>query len=408
MKVLLINKYFFSKGGSETCFFDTARILSNNGHEVFFFSMQHPSNSPSTETEFFTSHIDYNNPGAWHKKFKSAARLVYSREARHKLESLLRSKRPDIVHLHNIHHQISPSILHTLKKHQLPIVMTLHDYKMICPAYTMFNQGKVCEKCRQQKFFFCVKDRCNNKSYARSFLNYLEMVCHHKLLKIYDHVDLFISPSLFLQGKLAEFNFPGRVLHLPNPVDPSLFAPSYSWRSESLLYAGRLTAEKGVLTLLQAIKGLKVNCNICGEGPLKKELERFISQENIPNVVMHGHIPKDALRSLMADTMFVVVPSVWRENFPYAVTEAFAAGKPVIASRIGGIPELVMEQKTGLTFPPGDAAELRNKILYLMSDPAKINYLGKKARIFVEQNLDQSKYYTRLLEIYNQAINKHG
>lgn len=408
MKILLINKYFYLRGGSEVCFFDTARILKDKGHAVSFFAMQHPRNLPVKEDAFFVSYIDYQNPGSVFRQLHASIRLVYSWEARRRLEELLRIQKPDIVHLHNIHHQISPSILHTLKKHRLPVVMTLHDYKMVCPVYTMFNRGETCEKCCGQKFFSCIRSRCKQNSIAKSSLNYLEMVLHHKLLKIYNLVDIFISPSIFLQRKLADCGFTGQIQHLPNPVDGSLFTPSYSWKDESLLYAGRLAEEKGLFTLLQAVKGQSINCDICGTGPLAKELEQYIAREKITNVTLHGHIPQTRLRSLLADTMFVVTPSEWWENFPYAVSEAFAAGKPVLAARSGGLPELVIDELTGLTYPAGDVEEFRHKILYLKNNSAKIVAMGKNARGFIEKHLDPDLYYNRLLEIYRKALEING
>jgi len=402
MKVLLINKFFFPKGGSETAFFNTARILKENGHKVIFFSMKHPHNISSPYAKYFTEYIDYTNRLSFPEKIKGAVKLIYSYEAKRKIKRIIEDESPDIVHLHNIHSQISPSILRVLKKEKIPSVMTLHDYKMVCPVYTLVLRGEICEQCADRKFHNCFFNKCTKNSYFKSLLNTFEMNIHHNVMHIYDLVDEYISPSQFLKRKLKEMGFLRNISYLPNPVFPQEFKCSYTWDSKTFVYGGRLSHEKGLNTLLEAVKGLDVNCQIHGEGPLENEVKRRKESENMYNVTFKGYSRKEKLMEHIKRAMFVVVPSEWYENNPYIIMEAFASGKPVIGSRIGGIPELVIENETGLTFQPGNPHELRNAILYLLNNPNKIIEMGKKARRFVEKKYNPKKYYNELINIYKK------
>jgi len=406
MKILLVNKFFFFKGGSETAFFDTAQILKQKGHEVAFFSMHHSNNFESPYSKYFVDYIDYKEPHSLHEKIKGAVKLVYSLEAKNKIKKIIMDENPDIVHFHNIHSQISPSIISVLKKEKIPCVMTLHDYKLVCPVYTMLSKGKICERCSQEKFYHCFLNKCTKNSYSKSLLNTLEMYIHHNIMHVYDLIDEFISPSKFLINKIKEMGFSKNISYLPNPVFSQEFIYSYKWVSQTLVYNGRLSYEKGLHALLKAVKGLDVECRIYGDGPIKNELKRIKQKENLTNVFFYGHQSKERLMNQIKKAMFIVVPSEWYENSPYAVVEAFASGKPVIGSRIGGIPELIKENQTGLTFQPGNHYDLRKKILFFLNNPQKIIEMGKKARKFSEEKLNPIKYYDRLFDIYERILNK--
>lgn len=408
MKILLVNKFFFSKGGAETSFFSTAEILELQGHKIIFFSMAHPENFKSPYSKYFISQVKFENSGSIFQKIKESGRIIYSSEARKKVEQLVKTERPDIVHLHNIHHQISPSILHTFKKFGVPVVMSLHDYKMVCPVYTLFRKGKLCEKCADKKYYHCAFQRCSKSSFTKSVLNTIEMYIHHKILKIYDLVDIFISPSEFLKNKMNTMGFKAKIYHLRNFVNLNKYSPFYSWNEESMVYFGRLSQEKGLFTLLTAIRELQIKCKIFGEGPIRKKLEEKAMKENLANISFLGHTPQEKLIKEIRQSMFVVLPSEWYENSPYSIVEAFALGKPVIGSNIGGIPELVENLKTGLTFEPGNSNDLREKILYLLSNRDGISDLGKTARKFSEKNFNPKKHSSELIRLYQLAIEKHG
>ncbi len=408
MKILLINKFFFLKGGTEKAFFDTANLLQKKGHSVVFFSMSHPENFESQFSRYFLSEIDFEGINAVKDIWRAFFRILYSGEARNKLKKLVQEESPDIVHMHNIHHQISPSILHTLKNFNIPVVQTLHDYKIVCPVYTMLSHGQLCERCRGKKFYHCSIQRCCKDSFSKSILNTLEMYFHHSILRIYRLVDAFISPSQFLIDKVIEMGFKGKFFYLPNSIKIEDYSNIKLWEKNTIVYSGRLSKEKGIYTLLQAVKGLPVECQIFGDGSERDNLEMIVKRENIVNVSLCGHVSQTQLQREIQKSMFVLLPSEWYENNPYAVIEAFAMGKPVIGSRIGGIPELIKDHETGLTFEPGNAEELRKNVLYLLNNSEKIMTLGANARRFIEQNYNQEYHYKELMKIYNLAISKHN
>jgi glycosyltransferase involved in cell wall biosynthesis len=407
MKVLLVNKFFYRRGGSETVFFDTADLLKAGGDDVIFFSMHHQRNLPSTQSPYFVSHIDFQAPRGLLDTLRASGRVLYSLEARRSLQRLLARERPHIVHLHNIHHQLSPSILSVLSRHDLPVVMTLHDYKMVCPVYTMMSDGGPCDSCRNGRYHHCFTKRCSGHSYLRSLLGTLEMYLHHRVLRSYRTVDVFISPSRFLRRKLRDMGFRAPVCYLPNSVNPGDYVPAYTWRERSIVYVGRLSAEKGLMTLIDAAKALPVTCKIIGDGPMRREIELACAARGLENVSLLGYRERDELAREVSDSMFVVVPSEWYENSPRSVIEAFAWGKPVVASRIGGIPELVADGKTGFTFSPGSAEDLRESVLRLLQRPESIAGLGRRAREYVEQHLNHDTYLRGLRRIYERAIEKH-
>ncbi len=407
MKILLANKYFYKRGGAENSFFETARLLKEKGHEVVFFSMKHPDNMPSEYEKHFVDYVDYEKKG-FLNKMDVSMKLLYSFEASKKLEKLLEAEKPDIAHLNVIYHQISPSIIHTLKKFNIPIVMSLRDYKIICASYTMVNNNSYCEACKNSRYFECLLKKCVKNSWEKSLLNTIEMYLHHSLLKIYDKVDTFISPSKFLKEKVAEMGFKGHVEYLPNFVDLNSFHPDYGCKDKSIIYFGRLSSEKGLFTLIDAIKRLpKILLKIVGDGPIREDLETAIQKNNLSNVKSLGYLTGNSLKQEISRSEAVVVPSEWYENNPRSVIEGFALGKPAIGARIGGIPELVIDNKTGLSFESGNSEDLKDKIRVLTDDPAKAEQYGKNARKFAEENLNQETHYHKLIEIYKEAIKKH-
>ena len=406
MNVLLINKFFYPKGGAEKSFFDTASLLREAGHGVSFFSMSHPLNLESPDSRFFVSTVDYDAPGPLFRKIRGAARLLYSTEARKKLSERLRSTKPDVVHLHNIHHQISPSILPLLKESRIPVVMTLHDYKMVCPVYTLFQNGRICEKCGHGKYLHCLTGRCAKSSYAKSCLNMLEMFLHRTVLRLYSLIDVCISPSLFLKNKLEELGFPGPIVHLPNFIQSRAFESIPGGTEGRILYFGRLSPEKGLRTLLDAAGTSRLAWVIVGDGPEKNRLAKAIRDRALTNVSLLGYKPVEALREEIRNSMFTVLPSIWYENQPYSVMESFALGKPVIASAIGGIPELVRDGRTGWTFRPGDSADLAEKAARLAGNPERIREMGREARRLVESDFSPADHYRKLMGIYGMAARR--
>lgn len=405
MRVLLVNKYFFRKGGAETYFFSLADLLKKHGHQVDFFSMRHAKNHDTPYDRYFVEYWN-NKDHSLANITKASGRLLYSVEARKKIQRLLSNHRPDLVHLNNIYHQISPSILHTIQKHRIASVMTIHDLKMVCAVYAMYNREKICEACKDGKHYHCFLNKCVKNSRLKSLLGSMEMYLHHWLLNIYSLIDIFISPSQFIKNKLLESGFKGTIEYLPNFVELEGFQPQYKWENASIVYCGRLMRNKGVMTLVDAVKPLDdIVLNIIGDGPLRPWIEEKIEKEHINNIQLLGFQSGKNLHTHIKRAMFTVVPSELYENNPLAVIESFSLGKPVIGSRIGGIPELVIDNFSGLTFAPKDASDLRHKIKWLKSNPELIVQMGINARKYVEQNLSAEKYYERIESLYKDVVN---
>lgn len=406
MKILLANKYFFIQGGADNSFFETARLLEKHGHQVAFFSMKHPKNFQTPFEPYFISNVDYERPDV-KSTLKAAGRLLYSFEARRKIGRLIRKEKPDIAHLNSIYHQISPSILHTLRANGVPIVMTLRDFKMVCASYSMLAGGSICEACRNQKYFNCLLKKCVRDSRVKSLLNTIEMYLHHKLLNIYGLVDRFISPSRFLIAKMYDMGFKAPIEYLPNCTSLAESAPTHGWTEKSAIYFGRLSKEKGLETLITAFKNTpEIGLKIIGSGPLEDSLRNRVRSENITNIRFLGFMAGEPLWQEVRKSMFVALPSECYENNPRTIIEGFALGKPAIGSRIGGIPELVLDGKTGYTYEMGNPDDFKDKIRLLTGDPSKIEHMGRNARLFLDTELNTEKHYGRLMEIYQSVLNK--
>lgn len=407
MKILLVNKFLYPKGGDAICSLNTGELLASKEHEVLFWGMKHSENPDYPYKELFVSHVDFNKPIGIFQQLNASINILYSFGARKKIEELLKIEKLDIVHLNNFVHQISPSILDVFKKYNIPTVMTLHDYKLVCPSYSMLADRKPCEKCRNGKYFWCFLKKCTKGSYIKSLLNVVEMYLHHKILHIYDKINVFISPSMFLKKKLKEMGFKKEIVYLPNFINAKDYLPKYSFNEKIICYFGRLSKEKGLFILIEAIKRVSAKLRIIGDGPIKKDLEEKVRKENLENVSFLGYKSGEELKEEVRNSMTVVLPSEWYENYPRSVIEAFALGKPVIGARIGGIPELVKDGETGITFESGNVQDLRSKIEYLINNPNKVSEMGINARKFVEENLNPEKHYERLMEIYHMAMRKH-
>lgn len=404
MKILLVNKFLYPKGGDAISTVNTGTLLATHGHQVAFWGMDNRSNPYYPHRQHFVSNVDYDNPGGLKQQITMAVNMLYSIEAKRKFELMLRATRPDIVHLNNFAHQISPSILHVLKQNNIPSVMTMRDYKLICPVYSLLLKGKPCQLCAKGKYYQCLINKCSKDSYLKSFLNTAEMYLHHKILNIYDLIDVFISPSQFLKAKLLEMGFKRDIVHLPNFALAPQQSPAGQPDRKTICYVGRLSHEKGIFTLIQAVKGIDVNLKIIGDGPLKESAAREVNSRQIDNVQFLGYISGDALHAQVASSLACVLPSECYENNPRTIIEAFCLARPVIGARIGGIPELVKDGQTGLTFEPGNVADLRSKIAAAISNPGRMADMGNNAKRFAQENLNPDKHYEQLIRIYQDAM----
>lgn len=405
MKILLINKYLYPKGGAPVSTINTGKLLTEKGHNVVFWGLKHPSNPFYPYSDYFVDNIDYNGALSIRQKLCASLNILYSIEAKRKIEKLVNVIKPDIVHLNNFAHQISPSILTVFRKYNIPTVMTMRDYKLVCTSSAMFVDGKPCERCKNQKYYWCLLKKCKKNSYFKSLISTLELYLHHNILHLYELIDIYIAPSMFVKNEVKKMGFKREVFCLPNFVNLDEFIPGYEFNNE-ICYFGRLSYKKGIGTLIDAVKGLDIVLKIIGTGPLMESLKLKVKNEKIENVRFLGHQTGNELRSEIRKSMAVVVPSEWYEIFGRVVIEAYALGKPVIAARIGAIPELVKEGKTGYLFNAGDVEDLKSKILTFCEEQDKVLEMGKNARKFVEEKFNSEIHYEKLIEVYSRVMRK--
>ena len=403
MRVLAAHKYYWPKAGAETYLFALERLLTAAGHEVVPFAMAHPSNRPTPWAKHFVSQVEFRGRRDVWGDLGRAARVVYSREARRKMDALLKEAPPRVAHLHNIAHQLSPSILDALAAHQVPIVQTMHDYKLLCPVYTFRSRGETCERCRGGQYWHVVERRCNAGSLPLSATNMVEAYVH-AWRRTYDRVHVFHCPSLFVLAKMLEFGVPReRLAFVPHFVDATAFTPAFGG-GRYAFFAGRLAEEKGVDVLLRAhaqVPGLELV--IAGEGPLKAALEASLTGEQSGRVRFAGHLTGAAYDEAWAGASCLVLPSTWYEVRPMVIHEAYARGKPVVSSRLGSIPEIVEDGITGRLVPPGDSAALGEAMRELVDDGPRAEAMGRAGRDLVETVYGPARHLAAMLGVYAQA-----
>ncbi|PKM78911.1 MAG: hypothetical protein CVU88_08535, partial [Firmicutes bacterium HGW-Firmicutes-13] len=298
MKIIFANNYYYLRGGSERVFFNEMAMLKAYGHEVVPFSRHFEKNIQSEYSRFFPSPIEYEDVSLA-KKIVVSFKLIYSYECRNKLSELLNYFSPDLVHAHNIYGRLTTSIIDVAKKKSVPVVMTLHDYKLICPSYLMLLNEKVCERCTGRKFYNCVLTKCHKGSRSASFVYTFEAY-FSSIFKKYAYISCFMCPSKLSLRKHAEAGIPEeKLVHIPNFISIEDFEPNYENKGY-ILYVGRLSREKGVLTLLKAVKGLDIPVRIVGDGPMRKEYEEFVRENSLNNVFFEGYKSGDGLKKLRA------------------------------------------------------------------------------------------------------------
>jgi glycosyltransferase involved in cell wall biosynthesis len=406
VKVLLVNTYHYIRGGDCTYTFGLAGLLREHGHSVRFFSMKHPKNFPSADEKYFVDYIDFvelNRKRTIMNGMRVLVRAIYSAQARKHIARLLDEMRPDIVHLQNLHTHITLSVIPEIRRRGIPIVWTLHDYKLICPNTHLMAHGRICEACKPHRYAQCTLRKCKKDSRSASLVSTLEAEAH-RFLGYKKMVSAYLSPSAFLIDKFVEFGWGReRFVHLPLFLQPEHIYPDGGRDGGYALYMGRLESYKGLHTLLAAAGQLgNLPLKIVGEGSEEAEIRRTAEALALENVTFDGYKTGEDLRQRLRECSFVVVPSEWYENHPYSVMESMAAGKPVVAARIGGLPEMVEEGLTGLLFEPGNAAELAEKMRCLSSDKELRARMGRSAREKAVALYDRQRHYDALVNIYSR------
>lgn len=401
MKVLLVNKFHYLKGGSETYYFGLGELLKKHGCQVIYFSMKDERNKFCLQEKYFVDHIDFNAPMNIFQTAKTALKMLYSFEAKQKFERLILDEKPDIIHLNIFQSQLTGSIVDVAKKYHIPLVYTAHDLKCLCPNYQMLNHGKVCEKCLEGNYVWCFRNSCMKDSKAKSLLATLEAFIY-KWRRTYQKIDLFITPSAFYKKKIEEAGIANcPVVHLTNFLpDGTEYTPHSD--GEYFLYFGRLSREKGILTLIHAFAkaGIDKKLYIVGTGPEEEKVKSLIKKLGCDDMIrMLGFKSGQELNNIVNHAIGICLPSEWYENGPYSIMEAQAAGKPVIVSNYGGLPELVENGITGYIVKPNDIQDLCNAIQFLNEHIAEIDsaYITRQAQYRYNAN----SYCIKLMDLYH-------
>lgn len=408
MKILVVNKFWYLRGGLERVMFDEIAMLEEAGHEVAHFSCRHPDNMPSPYESHFSPYIELGSDAnrSVEESLVAVGRMFNNREAARAFAGLLDAVFPDVVHCHGIHRQISPSILEVCRSRSIPVVQTLHDYHHVCPADVLLRGGRVVclpRRCGKLCYLAAVTNRCVRGSLSASGLSALE-TGYQRLVRAYERgVDLFICPSRFLAEVMhaGGWRVPSEVL--PNPVraQPREDVP----RGAYAVYAGRVSPEKGVGLFLEAARRVGMPAVVAGDGPLREGLEA-----QYPEAEFRGHVSREEVSELLAGAQAAVMPSCAAENAPMGVLEAMAHGTPIIATRVGGVEEIVDDGVDGMLVAPGRVESLERAMRALEGDPGGRERLATAALAKVRSRFSPECHLERLLAIYDEVrgLGKEG
>jgi len=376
MRILIANKFYYPRGGDCIYSISLEKLLTEAGHEVAFFTMNNPQNLENPWKKYWPSEVSF-SPKKPIQFLKAFFRPFGDKETKKKFTKLIDTFKPDILHLNNIHTQLSPIIAEIAHQRGIRVVWTLHDYKLICPAYSCLSNQTICEKCFGGNKKNCVRNKCLKKNRLASFIATKEAETWNRE-RLEKCVDIFICPSFFMKQKMEQGGFSSdklQVLH--NFIDSEkLKGSSLHTKNNFYCYIGRLSEEKGIRTLLSAASELPYTLKVLGTGPLENKLRQHYSQYQ--NIEFMGHCDWNICKSILASSKFSVIPSEWYENNPLSVIESLCLGTPVLGADIGGIPELIKPDITGQLFESGNAEDLKVKIRAFFKQPVFMHPLNSE------------------------------
>ena len=401
MKILLINNFHYPKGGSETVYFNTARLLERAGHEVCYFSVRRSENVDTSFSKYFIA------DNTKLSKAQGLLRYFYNSEAAQKLEELIQAEKPDIAHAHLMWGYIAPSIFKVLEKYCVPLVHTAHDYRMVCPAYLFTSGGQICEECQGRHFYKCAIKRCSKGNLLMSTVMAAEMYYRNTFYNPAKHIKGLIYVSQFSKDIHEKYahqfkKIPSMVLYNCTQKQNSL----EKGQGDYFLFFGRLSHEKGVELVIDAFKELPgTKLKVVGTGPIELELKQKAT--GCANIEFLGFKHGKELHNLIQNAQFVIVPSQCYENNPMTIVEAYSFGIPVIGSDLGGIPEIIKEGATGYVFKHGNTESLLHAIRTAdsISKQTYIQMSGHAVR-FYEQNFSENGYAEKLIGFYEKVLMK--
>ena len=390
MRILLANKFYYRRGGDCIYMLNLEQLLNAHGHETAVFAMQYPDNLPTPWSKYFPSEIRFSpGPGM----VEAFLRPFGTREVKRKFNALLDDFKPDVVHLNNIHSQLSPIIAELAHKRRIKVVWTIHDLKLLCPRYDCLRNGtSICEECFTDKHKV-LEYKCMKSSRTASFLAYREALKWNRR-RLEDCSDLFVCPSQFMADKMAQGGFCKKKLHtLCNFIDvEKCKKSSYTEKEDYYCFIGRISHEKGVQTLIEAANQLPYRLKIIGGGPLEEKIKSLAN----PNIEFMGFRQWEEIKEMAGRARFSVIPSEWYENNPLSVIEAQCLGTPVLGARIGGIPELIEEGVSGLCFESKNVEDLKDKIKDMFAASFDYNTIARTA----QTRYNSEAYYQKLIGLY--------
>ncbi len=399
LTVLNISQNHFIRGGSDRYFFTMAELLQKHGHNVIPFTAANPKNEPSEWEQYFPRAADFEKPGPI-----DLLRFIYSRDAAKSIQRLLKNTNVDIAHFHIYYGKLTASILGGLKKAGIPLIQTLHEYKITCPVYSHLSNDEICEACAGKHFWRALPKRCNRNSLARTALSVTESYVSRSLGSV-DKFDHFISVSHFLRKKMIQYGMPeDKISTVHNFTDVSDITPNFS-EGDYVLYFGRVHRSKGILTLIEAAAPLKqVPLYIVGDGEAMPEVKQIIKQNRYEHIHLLGFKRGEELQELILNSICTVLPSEWYENCPMSVLESYAYGKPVIGADIGGIPELIVDGVDGFLVPSGEHEPLRDRLLWMSEHKTEAAEMGKAGRRKMETEFNADIHYQKIMDVYKQFL----
>lgn len=400
MKIISINASLSIQGGADRFFYELNSLLIKHGCEVVTFSCKPPgeiensTKGDENRQTYFTQ--QYDAVKGIRNKISTIMRIFYSKKILSDLENVVLQERPQIAHIHNIYHRMPFGILKILKKYNIRILWWLHDYKWICPNHMLFTGGKICERCKGHKFHNAIIFRCQKKSFLESLLLCIFSYVVH-LKKYGDFVDLFVSPSQSTADIFRRFNFyANKISVLPHfSYIKSNNKPKISV-GEYALYIGRIELNKGLILLIEAFNKVRFPLKIIGNGNAFNMVKRYISQKKLSTIDILGYVRPENLSEYYLNSLFTLCPSIWYEVFGLTILESFSYSKPVIASRIGGIQEIVIHNKNGLLYEPLDVDSLVKCVLYLIKNKDIAVQMGKNGNLLLKEKYSDNNYFNNI------------
>jgi glycosyltransferase involved in cell wall biosynthesis len=389
MKVAVIHNTYQQPGGEDVVVAAETRLLQRQGHAVVSYQRSNDDLRRMSKR----------------RQLWAVKDLVHSLDSKREIRELLRREKPDIVHVHNTFMVISPSVYEACQDEGIAVLQTLHNYRLLCPAWSFSRDGRVCEECLDDSLWSGIRHACYRNSHAMTAAIALMLKFHRMRGTWQETVNGYVALTEFARCKFIQGGLPAHKIH----VKPNFLGSDPGAKREvgsGGLFVGRLSPEKGVNILLAAWARLKrpLPLVIIGDGPLRETLEKEIVSRRLSNVTLRGWLPREHTVAAMKSAAFLVTPSIWYEGFPMTMVEAFACGTPVICSRLGGMQEIVKDQCTGLHFTPADSADLAAKVESVGAQPEQLFLMGRAARQEYEELYTPEKNYSALMRIYQQTI----